>query len=197
MDEFEESTLEQQARRFMREYPTANPGLPVEKFPQRAKNDAYWALRLQGYPDASARRAFRDKPPTITERTVSADHGEYEPDEILFVAGTKYREIHVEVRPELSEESIQTLKPRDFEYTVWDSQVHRFGVRVRPSGHMTYIINYRIRHQKRLHKYTIGRVDDFPLEFARSVARDIRRHARMGVDPLARLRAQAENPVDE
>src|SRR3546814_8229567 len=89
-------------------------------------------------PHASAIRAFRDQPPVIHQRTASADLGEYvcDPDELLFPAGSTWPEIEVEIRPELSEEAIVTLKPRASEYTVWDNLIPRFGVRVRPSGHI-------------------------------------------------------------
>src|SRR3546814_3072463 len=106
------------------------------------KNDAYYALRHQGHPHASAIRAFRDQPPVIHQRTASADLGEYvcDPDELLFPAGSTWPEIEVEICPELSEEAIVTLKPRASEYTVWDNLITRFRVRVRPFGHMTYIL---------------------------------------------------------
>lgn len=100
-------------------------------------------------------------------------------------------EVEVEIRPELTEAAILTLKPRASEYTVWDNQVPRFGVRVRASGHMTYIVNYRIRYHKKLHKHTIGQITEFSLEQARSVAREFRRDARRGVDPVKRVREQA------
>lgn len=181
-------TIEQLARRMWRDYPASNPNLPVEKLPQRAKNDPYWALRCQGHPASYAKRAFRDQLPVIYERTVSTDTGEYEPDEILFEAGSTSFEMYIEVRPELSETTIPTLAPRASEYTVWDAEVRGFGVRVRPSGHITYIMAYRIRYQKRLHKHTIGRITEFSLEQARCVAREIRRDARMGIDPTKRMR---------
>src|SRR3546814_11595947 len=64
----------------------------------RIKNDAYYALRHQGHPHASAIRAFRDQPPVIHQRTASADLGEYvcDPDELLFPAGSTRTEIKVE-----------------------------------------------------------------------------------------------------
>src|SRR3546814_15555830 len=76
-------------------------------------------------PHASAIRAFRDQPPVIHQRTASADLGEYvcDPDELLFPAGSTWPEIEVEIRPELSEEAIVTLKPRASEYTVWDNLI--------------------------------------------------------------------------
>lgn len=57
---------------------------------------------------------------------------------------------------------------------------------------MSYILNYRIRYQKKLHKHTIGRITEFSLEQARSVAREFRREARIGIDPVKRMREQAK-----
>ena len=177
-------TIEQVARRLRRS--------PLSRNDPRIKNDAYHALKAQGFSHSYAIRAFRDQPPIVHQRTASTDLCEYacDPDELLFPAGTRWVEIEVEMRPQLSEKAIPDLKPRDSEYTVWDIDVPRFGVRVRPSGHMSYIVNYRIRYQKKLHKHTIGRVSEFSLEQARSVARDMRCAARMGVDPVKVMREQ-------
>ena len=180
-------TLKQMVRRLRR---------PPESLDDpRYKIDPYWVLRLQRHPHSYAKRAFRDQLPIIHEHTASSDLGEYacDPDDLLFPEGATWTEIEVEMRPELSEAAIPNLKPRDSEYTVWDNDVPRFGVRVRPSGHMSYIVNYRIRYQKKLHKHTIGGVAEFSLEQARSVARDIRRQARMGVDPVRLVRDQAKS----
>jgi hypothetical protein len=54
---------------------------------------------------------------------------------------------------------------------------------------MSYIVNYHVRYQTKLHKFTIGRVTEFSLEQARGVAKEIRREARMGIDPVKRMRA--------
>lgn len=179
-------TIEQVARRLRRS--------PLSCHDPRIKNDPYWALRAQGYPHSYAKRAFRDEPPVYNERTVANDvpNDDYEPDELFFVPGSKVTETEITIRPDLSEAAILALKPRASEYTVWDNDVGRFGVRVRPSGHMSYIVNYRIRYQKKLHKHTIGGVAEFSLEQARDVARSIRRDARMGIDPVMRIREQAE-----
>ncbi|GEM_PF-3738959 len=179
-------TLKQLVRRLRRP--------PDSPFDERFKVDPYWVLRLQKHPHSYAKRAFRDKLPIIREHTASSDLGEYACDagELLLPAGSTWTEIEVEVRPELSEAAILTLKPRDAEYTVWDHDVRRFGVRVRKSGHMSYVVNYRIRYQKKLHKHTIGGVTEFSLEQAREVARDIRREARRGNDPIQQMREQAK-----
>lgn len=162
-------TMEQLAKRMWRNYPDSNPGLPVEDFPQRAKNDAYWALRMQGWPHSQAIRAFRDRPPVIRQYTNSGDLSEYQcdPEDILFPIGSTRTEIEVEIRPILTESALPTLTPRTSEYTVWDSEVPGFGVRVRTSGHKSYVVYYRFRHRKKLHKYTIGRTGEFSLEQAR------------------------------
>ena len=39
----------------------------------------------------------------------------------------------------LTDASVQKLRPREAEYTVWDTSVAGFGVRVRPSGHRSYV----------------------------------------------------------
>jgi hypothetical protein len=176
--------MEQLARRMWRNYPESSQD-------PRVKNDSYWALRMQGCPDSYARRAFRDQLPNIVERVASGDCGEYEVDELLIPAGFTWTEIEVAVRPDLTEKTIADLTPRAKEYTVWDVQVPGFGLRVFPSGRMSYVVFYRVRYQKRLRKFTIGKVREFSLEQARGVARDFRREARMGKDPANRMRTQA------
>src|SRR3546814_583763 len=51
---------------------------------------------------------------------------------------------------------------------------------------------HNLRYQTKLHKHTIGLVAEFSLEQARSVAREFRRDARMGIDPVKRMREQAK-----
>ncbi len=43
-------------------------------------------------------------------------------------------------RQRLTDEGIARLRPRDREYTVWDSRVKGLGVRVRPTGGKTYVL---------------------------------------------------------
>lgn len=178
-------TTEQLAKRMWRNYPDSNPGLPVENFPSRAKKDPYWALRIQGHQHSYAKRAFRDQPPVIRQRTASADTGEYacDPEDILFSPGSTRTEIEVEIRPELSESSIRNFVPRGKEDYLWDNVVPGFAVRVRKTGYKCYVVFYRVRHSKRLRKSTIGNIEECSLEQARNMARNIRWAARMGNDP--------------
>ena len=39
----------------------------------------------------------------------------------------------------LSDAAVERLRPREVEYTVWDTRVAGLGVRVRPSGHRSYV----------------------------------------------------------
>jgi hypothetical protein len=38
---------------------------------------------------------------------------------------------------------VDSLRPRAKEYAIWDSKFPGFGVRVRPSGAMSYVVVYR------------------------------------------------------
>lgn len=86
--------------------------------------------------------------------------------------------------PRLTRKLIDALEPREGEYSVRDTEVIGFGVRIRPSGARSYILTYRRGGQ--LRKLTLGRVDEsYPLETARDHARAALRGVREGVDPQA------------
>ncbi len=136
----------------------------------RVKNDAYWALRFQGYPHSYAKRAFRDQPPTLLTRTVSVDPGECDPEDLLFTPGSTRTEPAVELRPFLSDETIRALEPRHSEYTVWDQQIRGFGVRVRTRGYKSFVVYRRDPRTRKLQKYTIGAIEELSLDEARRLA---------------------------
>jgi hypothetical protein len=171
---------DQQVRRRLRR-PPESPHDP------RFRTDPYWVLRNQKHPHNYAKRAFRDQPPVVREVTIADIEDEYsrDMDEQFFPVGSTYTTIEVEVRPDLSEDAIRDLKPRDKEYTVFDSDIMSFGVRVRPSGYKCYIISFRGRHDSKRRKRTIGRVGKYSLDEARGIARDMRREARGDIDPLS------------
>ncbi len=39
----------------------------------------------------------------------------------------------------LTDAAVERLRPREIEYTIWDTRIAGFGVRVRPSGHRSYV----------------------------------------------------------
>ena len=56
----------------------------------------------------------------------------------------------------LTDTRIGKLKARDVEYTVWDTRLAGFGVRVRPSGRKSYVYHRHAEGQSR--KFTLGPV---------------------------------------
>ena len=56
----------------------------------------------------------------------------------------------------LTDARIGKLRARDVEYMVWDTRIAGFGVRVRPSGHRSYVYHRHAEGQSR--KFTFGPV---------------------------------------
>jgi hypothetical protein len=46
-------------------------------------------------------------------------------------------------RSQITKRIVDSLKPRDAEYFVWDRQLAGFGVRVQESGAKSYVVKYR------------------------------------------------------
>ena len=55
----------------------------------------------------------------------------------------------------LTNHAISTARPKASEYTLWDSTLNHFGLRVYPSGVRSFIVQIRV--QGRLRKITLGR----------------------------------------
>ncbi|MCY4597348.1 MAG: site-specific integrase [Bryobacterales bacterium] len=68
-------------------------------------------------------------------------------------------------RIRLTVKGIAAAKPRGTEYTLWDTQLAHFGVRVQPSGVKSFIIQTRVN--ERMRKITLGRFPELPLHAAR------------------------------
>ena len=148
----------------------------------RYKNDPYWALRKQGHSHSYAKRAFRDQPPVFHEGTVSIDAVYCDPDDLLFPPGSTWVKLEVAMRPLLSDEAIRAFEPRNLEYTAWDHEVSGLGVRVRVSGHKSYVFYYRVGSETKRRKYTIGKTGEFALDQARQTAREFRRAVQEGTN---------------
>ena len=84
--------------------------------------------------------------------------------------------------PRLTRKLIETLEPRDAEYSVRDTEVIGLGVRVRPTGTKTFSLTYRLGGQ--LRKLTLGRANEgYDLDEARTRAREKLHDVRQGIDP--------------
>ena len=72
----------------------------------------------------------------------------------------------------LTDKRIHQLAPRAVEYHEWDT-LPGFGVRVRPSGHKTYVLFYRPQNRRHQRKLTLGRTDAIAVKDAQRLAREM------------------------
>jgi len=93
---------------------------------------------------------------------------------------------------------VDKLETRDRIYTAYDSDLAGFGVRVSPTGHKSFIVEYRPGSggrriaKKRL---SIGRVGTISCEQARDVARTKLAEVRLGNDPSIERDADRKMPT--
>ena len=80
---------------------------------------------------------------------------------------------------------VDGLKPQAKEFAVWDAKLPGFGVRVRPSGAMSYVVVYRAGSGRGapVRRYTIANVGKATPEAARRRARAILGAVAHGRDP--------------
>jgi Arm DNA-binding domain/Phage integrase family len=95
---------------------------------------------------------------------------------------------------------VDSLKIEPREYAIWDAQLPGFGVRVRASGAMSYVVGYRAGSGRTAPKkrHTIGAVGKITPEQARTLARGILGEVAHGRDPAKERRkaeASAENTL--
>ena len=84
----------------------------------------------------------------------------------------------------LTERSIASINPGNRDIFAWDGILPGFGVRVKPSGRKSYIVQYRtIGGTSR--RLTIGPTSAFRLEQARKRARKLIVEAKDGADPAS------------
>lgn len=88
----------------------------------------------------------------------------------------------------LTKRTIDTIKPALTEFSIWDEEVSGFGIRVRPSGAMSYLAMYRTGGRNSpLRKVTLGSVGKLTVEEARAAARKILAKAELGEDVAEQL----------
>lgn len=161
-------------------------GTPTSQTDPRARHDAYWALRAQGYSHGLAKRALRDERPRVTRETI--EHPEevfdgVDPDEILVPNRVTLNTLEVSIRPDLDRDTFRKAPQRDVEYTIWLDGMSSFGLRVRPSGSKSYIVMFRIRGDRRPYRLTLGNAADISFDTAKRMAKIARVEALAGNDP--------------
>ena len=72
--------------------------------------------------------------------------------------------------PRITKRFVDALRPGKRDVVHWDEDLARFGVRVKPSGAMTYVVQYR-NSAGRTRKLALGRVGVLTPEEARQKAR--------------------------
>ena len=79
--------------------------------------------------------------------------------------------------------SIETIKPADRDVFVWDGELAGFGLRVKPSGVKSYVIQYRNKHNES-RRLTVGRYGVLSPEAARTKAKKLFADIQDGADPV-------------
>lgn len=93
----------------------------------------------------------------------------------------------------LTVRTIESLSPRPAVYTVWDSEIRGFGVRVLKTGQKSFVLKFSLRRQQRW--ITLGRFRELSLESARKLALMKRGEIAQGMDPSQEARARKNAPT--
>ena len=94
------------------------------------------------------------------------------------------------LQKKLTKRVVNTLRPdpKGGDVIYFDAEIPRFGVRVKPSGVKSYVLQYRNKFGQ-ARRTTIGRVGDLTPEEARKRASILRGEIAKGGDPSAEKRA--------
>jgi integrase len=83
----------------------------------------------------------------------------------------------------LTKTIIAAAEPRKKEYSLWDTEVRKFGVRIATSGRKMFVYQYRFN--RRPGRLTLGPVDVLSVTVARDLAREAAVKISRGIDPGA------------
>jgi len=97
--------------------------------------------------------------------------------------------------PKITKRLVESIRPSDRDVVQWDSELRGFGVRVKPSGVRSYMIQYRNSHSSS-RRYTIGQHGRLTAEEARKEARQLLADVARGGDPAeGRMVAQKQQTL--
>ena len=91
--------------------------------------------------------------------------------------------------PKLTKRFVDTLKATKRDVVLWDDDLPRFGIRIKPTGAMAYVVQYR-NSASRTRKFALGRVGVLTPDEARQKARRALAAVADGADPSADRHAQ-------
>jgi integrase len=83
----------------------------------------------------------------------------------------------------LTKTYIDKVKPGSADEFHWDAEIKGFGLRVNPSGKLSFVVQGRVDPNKPAIRIGIGAYGVFTCDEARDVAREHLRSMRMGIDP--------------
>ena len=89
----------------------------------------------------------------------------------------------------ITKRSVDATRPTAKEAFYWDDEVRRFGMRVKPSGVKSYLIQYR-NAQGHSRKVTIGQHGSWTPDEARAKAKELLRAVDDGKDPAERVQEE-------
>src|SRR5829696_5500029 len=88
------------------------------------------------------------------------------------------------------------MKPAPEELVVWDSALPGFGLRIKPTGIRSYIVQYRTRDTGQSKRMTIGQHGPLlTFDQAKRQARGFLTDAARGQDPVAERRSKRQAPT--
>jgi hypothetical protein len=166
----------------------------------RSNRDPYWRLRSKGWPTSIAKRALRGELSRLVLNDTpdtAADEYKVDAEDVLVWPPKPYR-MEIVTRPEsLTDQIVSDAPTLGYEYSMPDGNVPGLTLRIRKSGHKSYVLYFRIRRQKKTRKIRIATVGAITLDMAREIAREHLMVARMGKDPAVCSYAKLRRAGDE
>ena len=100
-------------------------------------------------------------------------------------------------RRKLTKSYVDKLRPDpDRDFMVWDAELPGFGLRVKPSGVKSYLVQYRNRADGRSKRKTLGRHGPLmTLHQAKEIARGLLADVVRGADPVEEQKAHRSAPT--
>jgi integrase len=97
----------------------------------------------------------------------------------------------------ITKRTVDALKPNGREFTVWDDTVSGFGVRVRPTGAMSYVVVYRAGAGRGapVRRFTVGAVGKIAPDLARARAKVVLGSVAHGHDPAGQKTTERGVPT--
>ena len=105
-----------------------------------------------------------------------------------FVEPTKRAYGSIVVMPKLTKRIVDAVTPLEKDVWLWDSELKGFGLRVKPSGVKSYLVQYRNAHRE-TRRHTVGKHGVVTPDEARREARQILAKVERGQDPSAERKA--------